>query len=351
MVIGRSNFWKDKKVLITGHTGFKGAWLSLILQNLGAKVHGLSLAPTNSRALYLEAQIGNLIAEDFFGDIRNDADVSEVFSKVEFDYVFHLAAQSLVLKSYLNPMETISTNVIGTANVLTRALQSKSVRGISVITTDEVYENRDWAWPYREIDRLGGKDVYSASKSAAELLVRPLVNIFNEFEIPVTTLRAGNVIGGGDWAENRLIPDIVRASIDNDSLQVRNPNATRPWQHVLDCLNGYLMLAELHLTDKGSNLNSVNFGPSDNLSVLELISIFAKSFSNMPQVRIAENIVPEHRFLQLDSSIARQKLNWNPRFTTKAAITETADWYMKYLSGQEVFKISMEAIERFGFEK
>ncbi len=347
----RSTIWKDKKVLITGHTGFKGAWLSLILQNLGAKVYGLSLAPTNSRALYLEAQIRNTIEGEIFGDVRNEADVSEIFSKVEFEYIFHLAAQSLVINSYLNPMETISTNVIGTANVLTRALQSKSVRGISIITTDKVYENKDWAWPYREVDRLGGKDVYSASKSAAELLVRPLVNIFDEFKIPVTTLRAGNVIGGGDWAENRLIPDIVRASIDKDDLQIRNPNSTRPWQHVLDCLNGYLMLAEHHLADKSLSSNSVNFGPSDNLSVLELISIFAESYPNMPQVRITENIVVEHSFLQLDSSIARQKLKWNPRFTTKAAIAETADWYVRYLSGQDVFRISMEAIERFGFEE
>lgn len=346
----RSKVWVGKKVLITGHTGFKGAWLTLILHSLGAKVYGIGLDVEDSRALYSAANLAALLEKEFTGDIRDEVFLDTVFATTDFDYVFHLAAQSLVIKSYKNPIETITTNVIGTANVLIRALKSKSLKGISIITTDKVYRNEEWVWPYREVDRLGGKDVYSASKAATELLVWPLVNVFNDVRIPVSTLRAGNVIGGGDWAENRLIPDLIRAVISGNTLKIRNPYSTRPWQHVLDCLNGYLLVAEKHFQNPVVDFQSLNFGPKDELSVEGVVGIFSRTFPGMPEVKIVENTFGEHRALLLDSSQAKHELGWVPKFTVSEAVSETADWYMRYLSGEDAFDLSINAIERFGFE-
>lgn len=346
----RSDIWLGKKVLITGHTGFKGAWLTLILHGLGASVYGLALKPEEGRSFYSDVSLASFLSGEFIGDIRDESFLDSAFKKVEFDYVFHLAAQSLVIRSYKDPLETITTNVVGTANVLAKALTCDTVRGISVITTDKVYRNEEWVWPYRENDQLGGKDVYSASKAAVEITVWPLVNAFNKNSIPVSTLRAGNVIGGGDWAENRLIPDLIRASITGTTLEIRNPKATRPWQHVFDCLNGYLLLAERHLNDPKASLQSINFGPKDDLSVEGVISIFSKSFAGMPNVKIVANTFAEHQSLVLDSSLARNELGWAPKFSVSGAVSETADWYMRYLSGDDTRKLSLNAIERYGFE-
>ena len=347
----RSDIWLGKKVLVTGHTGFKGAWLTLILRTLGASVYGLALKPDEGRSLYFETNLTSFLSAEFIGDIRDEVFLSDVFSQVEFDYIFHLAAQSLVIQSYKEPMETITTNVVGSANILIKALACETVRGISVITTDKVYHNEEWVWPYREDDRLGGKDVYSASKAAAEIIVWPIVNIFNNRQIPVSTLRAGNVIGGGDWAENRLIPDLIRALISGSTLEIRNPKATRPWQHVFDCLNGYLLAAENHLQDPEISIQSLNFGPKDELSVESVLSVFSKSFPKMPDIKIVANTFGEHQSLLLDSSLARKKLGWEPKFTVNESVTETAEWYMHYLSGEDTRKLSLNAIERFGFEK
>lgn len=350
MALMRSKVWVGKKVLVTGHTGFKGAWLALILHSLGAKVYGIGLNVKDSRSLYSAANLTSLMEEEFIGDIRDETFLDTVFATTNFDYVFHLAAQSLVIESYQNPIETITTNVIGTANVLIRALKNTSINGISIITTDKVYRNEEWVWPYREVDRLGGKDVYSASKAATELLVWPLVNVFKNERIPVSTLRAGNVIGGGDWAENRLIPDLIRAVISGNTLNIRNPHSTRPWQHVLDCLNGYLLVAEMHFQNPKVDFQSLNFGPKDELSVEGVLGIFSKTFPGMPEVKIVENSFGEHQALLLDSSQAKRELGWVPKFSVSEAVSETADWYMRYLSGEDAFSLSINAIERFGFE-
>lgn len=346
----RSDIWLGKKVLVTGHTGFKGAWLALVLRTMGARVYGMALNPKEGRSLYLEANLASFLSGEFIGDIRDEVFLDDAFGKVQFDYVFHLAAQSLVIQSHKDPIETITTNVVGSANILIKALTCDTVQGISVITTDKVYQNKDWVWPYREEDQLGGQDVYSASKAATEIIVQPIVNIFNKNQIPVSTARAGNVIGGGDWAENRLIPDLIRASISGHTFEIRNPKATRPWQHVLDCLNGYLLLAESHLQTPEVSPKSVNFGPRNELSVENVISLFSKSFPRMPNIKLVANSYGEHQSLLLDSSLARKKLGWVPKFDIGGAISESADWYMRYLLGEDTMGLSLNAIERFGFE-
>jgi CDP-glucose 4,6-dehydratase len=345
----RSDLWSGKKILITGHTGFKGAWLSLLLHTFGAKVYGLGLEAVDSRALYLEANLSSILDAEFLGDIRDEDFLRSAFSHAEFDYVFHLAAQSLVIQSHRNPLETITTNIVGTANVLINSLMQESIRGISVITTDKVYENKEWVWPYKEIDQLGGKDVYSASKAASEIIVWPLVELLNKHAIPVSTLRAGNVIGGGDWAENRLIPDLIRASITGDALKLRNPKSTRPWQHVLDCLNGYLLVGESHLQKKFLSSKSFNFGPKDDLSVEAMIDLFSETFHRVPRVEIVGNIFGEHQALLLDASLAKKELGWAPQFSATQTVLETADWYSRYLSGEDAYSLSIDAIERFKF--
>ena len=208
-----SEIWKDKRVLVTGHTGFKGSWLALLLSDLGAKVIGLGLPALGPKSLYGDAKVSSLLVSEYISDIRDSRSVAEIFEREKIDYVFHLAAQALVRNSVKEPLETITTNVSGTANILLHGMNSKSTQGMLIVTTDKVYKNNDWVWPYRESDQLGGYDPYSASKAASELIVRGLIKSNNPRNIPVSTARAGNVIGGGDWSEDRLIPDIVRTII------------------------------------------------------------------------------------------------------------------------------------------
>ena len=343
--------WRDKRVLVTGHTGFKGSWLTLILHNLGAQVYGISLPAIQPRSLYEDAKISELLSEEFIQDIRNFENLSIIINKIKPDYIFHLAAQALVRKSVIDPIDTISTNVMGTANLLIVALKNANLLGITVATTDKVYENEENGRNFKENDKLGGSDPYSASKAATEIVTRALTLSSNSYQIPVTTVRAGNVIGGGDWAADRLIPDIVRAFESQNTLEIRNKNATRPFQHILDCLFGYLLVAQEHISQKNVKIfNSYNFGPEKSISVLETVNRFLAIMGSELQIAEKLTTIQEHVDLQLDSAKAKSELSWFPYFSTEETINKVAIWYMKNLQGKEARNLMLKDLsEHRGF--
>lgn len=341
------SFWEGKHVLVTGHTGFKGTWLTLILKNLGANVVGLSLPPEYPQSLYADINASELLSGEHFHDIRDYEGVVNIISESRPDYVFHLAAQAYVRKSYKEPLETIATNVMGTGNVLLAALAQKSVIGVTIATTDKVYENLGVQKSFKESDRLGGNDPYSASKAATELIVASLESSSNQHGTAVTTVRAGNVIGGGDWGEDRLIPDVVRAYKYGKPLLIRNPYATRPWQHILDCLYGYLLTAELHLKKSENVPKSLNFGPQDSMSVIDLVKNFEHEFNQRIIQEIVSSPMPESTWLALDSSFACSALGWNPSFSQLSAVSQTAKWYSKFLQGESARVLMQNEIANY----
>lgn len=343
--------WHGKRVLITGHTGFKGSWLAVILKELGAELIGLSLSPTEGHSLYLDGKISQLMKNEFFCDIREFDKISAVIVSQKPDYVFHLAAQSLVLNSINDPLESFTTNIIGTANILLAALRNETVQGITIATTDKVYRNQNWAWPYREIDQLGGSDPYSASKAASEIITRSLEQSANSRKIPVTTVRAGNVIGGGDWADNRLVPDLVRAHIYSKKLSIRNVNSTRPWQYILDCLWGYLLVGQAHLEKRGSVPESVNFGPKSATEVSLVIQLFKKYFEADIETEIDNSKNFEHSRLDLDSSLAKNYFSWETSLDLDETIKRTAVWYKSYLDGKNALQLMLDEIKDFMDDK
>jgi CDP-glucose 4,6-dehydratase len=328
--------WKGKRVIVTGHTGFKGSWLSLILHKLGAQVYGISLPAIQPRSLYVDAKIFELLEEEFIQDIREIEKLTKILDQVKPDYIFHLAAQALVQESVVDPIGTIATNILGTSNLVYEALKHANLIGITVATTDKVYENEDESKSFKENDKLGGIDPYSASKAATELVTHALVMSCNPHQIPVSTVRAGNVIGGGDWASNRLIPDIIRAVESKEVLEIRNKNATRPFQHVLDCLFGYLLVAQTHISQTNLQIfDSYNFGPEKSLSVSETIGKFTKIIGDFLQIAEQESEVREHIQLHLDSTKAKIELNWLPSYSTDESVNLAASWYIKYLQGKQ----------------
>lgn len=340
--------WRNKRVLVTGHTGFKGSWLVFLLKELGAEVIGLSLpAPESRPSLYIDAEIRNLISLEYFVDIRDEIRVKKAIQESIPDYVFHLAAQAFVPRSLNYPSESITTNVAGTANVLLASLSVDSIEGITIATTDKVYENIGIHEPFKETDRLGGKDPYSASKASAELIVASLFSTCNPHRIPVTTARAGNVIGGGDWGEDRLVPDLVLALNSDQTLIIRNLNATRPWQHVLDCLKGYLLIAQSHLEKNKNTPASINFGPSNSLSVKKLISVFEESFGKKVKYRVSETTLNEATKLELNSQLALEFLGWYTSISSIEAINQTATWYSKFLGGENALKLMSEETSKY----
>jgi CDP-glucose 4,6-dehydratase len=341
------SLWHGKRVLITGHTGFKGCWLSLILKELGAILVGVSLPLSDANKLYEEAKISEEFEREFFVDIRESSIVDEILRATNPDYVFHLAAQAFVRNSVRNPIDSISTNVLGTANVLVSSLKRESVRGVTIVTTDKVYENTTMTHAYIESDRLGGKDPYSASKAAAEIIVAAIQFSNNPFDIPVTTVRAGNVIGGGDWGEDRLIPDIVRSILSNSPVSIRNPNSTRPWQYILDCLYGYLLVAESQLQGVSDFPKSINFGPEESLSVFEIINLFETEFNRKIEIKIHESQIPENPWLALNSSLAAKQLGWHPKFSPAEAVKQTADWYVKFANDVNARQLMSAEISTF----
>lgn len=341
---------KSKRILVTGNTGFTGSWTSLWLQAIGADIVGFSLPPETKPSLFDEIrQAGKY--QTIFGDICEYELLRETIEKYQPELILHLAAQPLVRRSYREPLRTFAVNALGTAHVLEAARSAKCVRGVLCITTDKVYKNNEWHWPYRENDPLGGKDPYSASKSAAEMVIQSYAASFpwQEGKGPaIATARGGNIIGGGDWSEDRLVPDFVRSVVDGTTLTLRYPDATRPWQHVLALVHGYLMLLAGLISDNPERYaRAWNLGPHDShqhsvRSVLELLS----SHWKRPALEYMDNPLPEAGALALDSSIARNLLGWTPAWNTEQVIAETASWYRDYYeSPSDAPEITLRQIE------
>lgn len=339
MIFG--NAYKNRRVLVTGHTGFKGSWLVLWLQMLGAKVTGISLP---SETTPNHCGLLGLDVESFHMDIRNEDLLRQKIVETKPEMVFHLAAQPLVRRSYRQPLETWATNVMGTANVLDACRQVKELAAIVVVTTDKCYENKEWVWGYREIDPLGGHDPYSASKGGSELVAASYrSSFFNTPSSPLlATARAGNVIGGGDWSEDRLIPDLVRCVKAGKSLEIRSPNATRPWQHVLECLSGYLMLGQQLLEGNSSCADAWNFGPDreGNRQVQQVLAALKADWPTM-EWRCSDTPQPhEAQLLHLDSGKAREQLLWRPVWTFDEGVAATGEWYRAWLDRSDVVSLN-----------
>jgi CDP-glucose 4,6-dehydratase len=348
------SFWRGRRVFLTGHTGFKGSWLSLMLNRMGSVVTGYSLAPEGERDLFVAAKVEGHV-RSVIGDIRNLETMREAALSAEPEVIFHLAAQALVLSSYERPLETFSTNVLGTANVLEVARAVPSVRAVVIITTDKVYKNREWVWPYREEDEVGGRDPYSSSKACAELVTSAYRESFLASRgIGCATARAGNVIGGGDWAVNRIVPDFVRATLAHLPLTVRNPGSTRPWQHVLDPLKGYLMLAERLVAERSRGEGAWNFGPPADAvqPVGRLVSDLVAGWGDgAAWTHEQSSQAHEATLLTLDSSKARQQLGWTPQLGYAKGVQLTIDWYKAFQRGVNLEAVTFEQIEsRLGQE-
>ena len=340
------NIYKDKTVLITGHTGFKGSWLALWLKELGAKVIGYSLSPiTNPNHL----ELLKLDMHSIISDIRDLKKLNEVIQTYKPEIVFHLAAQPLVRYSYKNPIETFETNIMGTVNVLETCRLSDSVRAIVNITSDKCYENREWVWGYRENDPMGGHDPYSASKGCAELITNAYRNSFfnlNEYgkshNILLASARAGTVIGGGDWAEDRLMPDIIKASSRNEKVIIRNPKATRPWQHVLEPLSGYLILGQKLLESKKEFAEGWNFGPDDESNIcVEDVILCIKGEWDKVNYEVQSSLDNPHEagLLRLDCSKAHSMLGWKPVWDIKKTIKMTTKWYKEFYENGKILSL------------
>jgi CDP-glucose 4,6-dehydratase len=350
MVQTNTEFWRTKRVLITGHTGFKGSWLSLWLQSMGATLRGLSLPPPTEPALFNVARVADGM-NHLIADIRDYAAVKSAMDDFKPEVVFHMAAQPLVRLSYQQPIETYATNVMGTVHVLEAARRAGSVRAIVNITTDKCYENREWVWGYREDEPMGGRDPYSNSKGCSELVSSAYRKSFlKDAGIAMATARAGNVIGGGDWALDRLIPDVLRALQGKRSVLIRNPNAIRPWQHVLEPLCGYLMLAERLYTQGQADAEGWNFGPRDEDArpVQWIVERLCEGWGEGANWTLQPGDHPhEATFLKLDISKARQRLNWTPRWPLEPALRRITDWHRAWLSGQDMRAVCLHQISQY----
>ncbi len=343
-----SQLWKDRRVLVTGHTGFKGAWLSCWLSCMGARVFGLALEPEESPNLFQSSRLAERI-ESRLGDIRDPGLVQKVCTEFQPEAIFHLAAQSLVRESYARPLETYAVNVMGTAHVLEAARQLESLRGVVVVTTDKCYENKEWLWGYRENDRLGGHDPYSNSKACAELVTDAYRRSFLAQQGKlIASARAGNVIGGGDYAKDRLVPDAIRAFRDGRPLEIRSPGATRPWQHVLDPLCGYLLLGEHLLKGEGSFAQAFNFGPSGEHTVGRVAEELVRGWGAGASYEAPPGEHPhEASRLHLDSSKARHHLQWAPRFEFTQSMEVTIEFYRQWTDGADPWSLMLGDISRY----
>lgn len=337
--------WKDKRVFITGHTGFKGGWLALWLSHLGAQIRGFALDPYTSPNLFETARIANKI-DDVRGDIRDAAALERAIRDFAPEVIFHLAAQPLVRLSYADPITTLETNVIGTARVLDAARRTPSVRAIVVVTTDKCYENKEWVWGYRETDPLGGYDPYSSSKACAEIVSAAFrqsyfpIEKHEEHRVAIATVRAGNVIGGGDWSSDRLIPDLIRGFASGKPVGIRRPSAIRPWQHVLEPLSGYLTLAEKLLgTEIADYAAAFNFGPAeeDARSVAWIADRMVAKWGGKASWFTAQDPgVHEAGHLKLDASRAHAVLGWTPHLQLAEALDLSARWYQDQAAGKDM---------------
>jgi len=352
------NFFSGKTVLITGHTGFKGSWMSLWLSYLGAKVIGVSKDIPSNPSNFIASSLRGKI-DDRRVDVLNFNEINKLFQEVQPDYVFHLAAQALVRPSYDNPLETLTTNSIGTSNILESLRRlNKKVTAV-MITSDKVYDNLEWPWGYRETDRLGGKDPYSASKAMAEMAIRTYVESFfnSESHVQLGVARAGNVIGGGDWATDRIVPDCMNAWSDDKIVDIRNPHATRPWQHVLEPLSGYLSLAVNLATNKNIHGQAYNFGPpaDQNYSVKQLIDNMSEYWSSVRwnDVSTTQKHLHEAGLLKLNCDKAINDLGWQPTLKFNETVQITVEWYKEYYENSlksdehSMFDFSINQIEEY----
>jgi CDP-glucose 4,6-dehydratase len=349
------NIWHGKRVFLTGHTGFKGGWLALWLASKGAIVRGYALDPCTEPNLFTEAKVGSVI-EDIRGDIRDAAKLDAALTGFAPDVVFHMAAQPLVRFSYEDPIGTFETNVIGTARVLDAVRRTPSVRAVVSVTTDKCYENKEWLWGYRETDPLGGYDPYSSSKACAEIVSAayrqsffPVADIASH-KCGVATGRAGNVIGGGDWSMDRLIPDLVRGFLAGDAVRIRRPQAIRPWQHVLEPLLGYILLAEHLLTGDPRYATAFNFGPSDDdaQTVGWIVERMTKFWGDDASWVLDEDpSVHEAGYLKLDASRARAELTWHPKLRLDTTLNWLVDWYKAWQSGADMHRFTLDQIAAY----
>ncbi|QIN62846.1 CDP-glucose 4,6-dehydratase [Caballeronia sp. SBC1] len=348
-------FWHGKKVFLTGHTGFKGSWLTLWLQALGARVTGFALAPDTTPNLFTLGRVDDGI-ESIIGDIRDRALLAEAMKAASPDIVIHMAAQPLVRESYVTPVETYETNVMGTVHVLDAIRQVPGVRSVVVVTTDKCYENREWEWGYRENEAMGGYDPYSSSKGCAELVTSAYRNSFfnpatyAKHGVAMASGRAGNVIGGGDWAADRLIPDIMRAISRGETVNIRNPHAIRPWQHVLEPLSGYLILAERLYTDGPRFADAWNFGPNDSDAqpVQAIVERLTSQWGDGARWSLDGGEHPhEATFLKLDCSKARARLGWRPRWDLNHTLDSIVAWYKAAARNEDVKAVTLAQIDQY----
>ncbi|MEJ1958856.1 MAG: CDP-glucose 4,6-dehydratase [Nitrosomonadales bacterium] len=350
-----SSFWSGKKVFITGHTGFKGSWLSLWLQELGAEVTGYALQPSTSPSLFEEADVSSGMCS-IISDIRDGERLTTEMRAVAPEIVIHMAAQALVRYSYVAPVETYATNVMGTVHLLEAVRNTPSVRAVVNITSDKCYENREWDWGYRETDHLGGHDPYSNSKGCAELVTAAYRNSFFNPEkysahgVALASARAGNVIGGGDWAQDRLIPDIMRAITQGKPVNIRNPHAIRPWQHVLEPLSGYLTLGQKLYEEGAAYAEGWNFGPNDDDAkpVQWIVERLTQSWGEGASWVLDKSDHPhEAHYLKLDCSKAKARLQWHPRWNLQTTLDSITRWHKRRLGGENMKTVSLEQIAAF----
>jgi CDP-glucose 4,6-dehydratase len=343
-------FWSGKRVFVTGHTGFKGAWLCLWLERLGAEVTGFALDPPTEPSLFREAEVGRGLTS-IEGDVRDRDAVARALADARPDIVIHMAAQSLVRRSFDEPALTYEVNVMGTVNVLDAVRGLPETRVLVNVSSDKCYENREWVWGYREHEPMGGHDPYSSSKGCSELVTAAYRESFftTDGAANVGSARAGNVIGGGDWAVDRLVPDFARAALAGERLVVRNPASTRPWQHVLNPLSGYLALAQA-LWDDDSIAEGWNFGPNDDdvWPVQRVADYLADAWPGSVQWTPADEAGPhEATSLRLDSAKARSRLDWRPAWDLEAALSSVVDWYSRRQAGEDVRALTLEQVDRF----
>lgn len=354
------DFWRNKKVLITGHTGFKGSWLALWLHSMGAKVTGYALQPPTDPSLFQLCHLNELVNSNI-ADIRNRESLAKTLHLNKPEVVFHMAAQPLVRESYLNPVDTYEINTLGTVYLLEAIRKCATVKAVVNVTTDKCYQNKEWAWGYRENEALCGYDPYSNSKSCSELITSAFRDSFFNAQdyvkhgVAIATARAGNVIGGGDWAKDRLIPDCVKALLNNEKIIIRNPAAIRPWQHVLEPLSGYLILAQRLYQEGMKYAEAWNFGPedTDTKSVKWIVQKICSAWEKNPEARKAELEIAvekqphEANYLKLDISKAKLLLDWKPRWSLSIAISKVVEWTQAYKQKQDIRELTLYQIQNY----
>ena len=344
------DFWQNKKVFLTGHTGFKGSWLTLLLDSLEAQVFGYALAPETEPSLFALANVNKHLETSTIADISSREELSNALDQAQPDVIFHLAAQPLVRRSYKNPIETYQTNIIGTVNLLEAAKDQKQLRALINVTTDKVYANAENPAGYVEEDTLGGHDPYACSKACSELVSKSYRDCFYSEKIGLATARAGNVIGGGDWSEDRLIPDCIRAIKNEEAIEIRYPKAIRPWQHVLESLSGYLILAQNLYENPDKFSQAWNFGPQDaDFQTVEwLVQSICESFNHQPGYIVNEQKhLYETTILKLLSNKSYQDLNWLPKWNLEQTLKATTDWYLAYLKKADIYSATLEQINSY----